>query len=319
MSYILKEKWLEKFQGWLITGCAVRNNYIVYLCVRQDIPDEKASSLWDSQIPTRLVALFLDDHNESYGHRELVGWNKPKVGVAILPRELGLIASDSEKGAVSVIGPGGPWPMEYIDEEKWANTRRLKCIGGYTYSVGLFRKIYKRIDMGKWVKLDKGLPEDNVSTNYGFKDIDAFSDTDFYAVGGCGDVWHYDGDTWTQCAFPSNQQLSTVTCAPDGNVYIGGEGCSLWVGRGHSWQQVAKGGSTILWNETVWFQDKLWLSSDYQLQIWNGKVLERPMDGDKKVVLSGHIDARDGVLIVAGRYKVDMFDGQQWHSIVKPY
>ena len=26
MSYILKEKWLEKFQGWLITGCAVINN-----------------------------------------------------------------------------------------------------------------------------------------------------------------------------------------------------------------------------------------------------------------------------------------------------
>lgn len=319
MSYILKEKWLEKFQGWLITGCAVRNNYIVYLCVRQDIPDEKASSLWDSQIPTRLVALFLDDLNEPYAHTELFGFNRPKVGIALLPKEQGLMSSDSEKGAVFAMGSGGPWPMEYIDEEKWANTRRLKCIGGYTYSVGLFRKIYKRIDMGKWVKLDKGLPEDNASTNYGFKDIDAFSDTDFYAVGGCGDVWHYDGDTWTQCVFPSNQQLSTVTCAPDGNVYIGGEGCSLWVGRGHSWQQVAKGGSTILWNETVWFQDKLWLSSDYELQIWNGKVLQRPMDGDKKVVLSGHIDARDGVLIVAGTYKVDMFDGQQWHSIVKPY
>ncbi|EHM39677.1 hypothetical protein HMPREF0454_03750, partial [Hafnia alvei ATCC 51873] len=115
MSYISKEIWLERFQGWLITGCAVRNDHVVYLCVRQNIPDEKASSLWDSQIPTRLVALFLDDHNEPYGHRQLVGWNKPKVGVAILPRELGLIASDSEKGAVSVIGPGGPWPMEYID------------------------------------------------------------------------------------------------------------------------------------------------------------------------------------------------------------
>ncbi len=319
MSYISKNTWQERFEGWLFTGCAVRNNHILYLCVRKDIPDEQASSLWDSQIPSQLIAVFLDDPQDPYAYNELFGFNKPKVGVSLLPKEQGLISSDSEKGAVFAMGSGGPWPMEYIDETTWPNTKRLKCINGYAYSVGRFRKVYKRIDMGKWVSLEKGLAEDNVSTDYGFKDIDAFSETDFYAVGGCGDVWHYDGDTWTQCGFPSNQQLSTVTCAPDGNVYIGGEGCSLWKGRNNRWEQVAKGGSTILWNETVWFQDKLWLASDYQLRVWDGKALQVPMDGDNKVVLSGHIDARDGVLIVASTHCVDMFDGQQWHSIVKPY
>ncbi|CAB3697062.1 hypothetical protein LMG3458_02443 [Achromobacter deleyi] len=216
------------------------------------------------------------------------------------------------------MGSGGPWPMEYIDESTWPGTK-LSCIYGYAYAVGVHRHVYKRCDMGKWIKLDKGLPEFNGGTDKGFDDIDAFSDTDFYAVGGCGDVWRYDGDSWSQCRFPSDEQLSTVTCAPDGNVYIGGEGCSLWMGREHSWQKVARGGSTILWNESVWFQDKLWLSSDYQLRVWDGQALQLPMDGDNKVVLSGHIDARDGVLVVARSRYVDMFDGQQWHSIVEPY
>ncbi|CAB3697030.1 hypothetical protein LMG3458_02441 [Achromobacter deleyi] len=319
MAYISKDVWAERFKGWLITGCAVRNNHILYLCARQDIPEERASSMWDSEIPSRLVALFLDDLQEPYAHQEFSRFNKPKVGVAIFPLEQGLLSSDSEQGAVWVMGSGGPWPMEYIDESTWPSTRRLKCIDGYTYSVCLFRDVYKRIDMGEWVRLDKGLPEDNVSVDYGFKDIDAFSDTDFYAVGGCGDVWRYDGDSWSQCRFPSDEQLSTVTCAPDGNVYIGGEGCSLWMGREHSWQKVARGGSTILWNESVWFQDKLWLSSDYQLRVWDGQALQLPMDGDNMVVLSGHIDARDGVLVVASSRYVDMFDGEQWHSIVEPY
>jgi len=173
--------------------------------------------------------------------------------------------------------------------------------------------------MGQWIKLDKGIPRIEAETEHGFEDLDGFSEWDMYAVGGHGDVWRYDGDSWSQCRFPSNEQLSTVTCAPDGNVYIGGEGCSLWMGREHSWQKVARGGSTILWNESVWFQDKLWLSSDYQLRVWDGQALQHPMDGDNKVVLSGHIDARDGVLVVAGSEYVDMFDGQQWHSIVEPY
>lgn len=318
MSYVSEEIWTERLKGWLLTGCAVRNRHIIYLCARKYIPDAQASSMWDSEIPSQLIALYLDDPQEPYAYTELSGFNKPKVSVAFLPKEQGLISSDSEKGAVWVMGSGGPWPMEYIDESTWPGTK-LKCINGYTYAVGFCQQVYKRIDMGKWVKLDKGLLEDNGSTDFGFDDIDAFSDSDFYAVGGCGDVWHYDGDSWTQCCFPSNQQLSTVTCAPDGNVYIGGEGCSLWAGRKNRWEQVAKGGSTILWNETVWFQDKLWLSSDYQLRVWDGKELQLPMDGENKVVLSGHIDARDGVLVVARERYVDMYDGQHWHSIVKPY
>ncbi|WP_175218372.1 hypothetical protein [Achromobacter deleyi] len=319
MAYVSEALWSERLKGWIFTGCAVRNRGFYYLCARKDIPDEEASSLWDSEIPTRQVLLNLTNPAKACGFRELFGFNKPKVGVAVLPREQGLVSSDSEKGAVSVVGPGGPWPMEYIDESTWPSTRRLKCIDGQTYSVCWWRKVYRRGELGQWIKLDKGIPRIEAETEHGFEDLDGFSERDMYAVGGHGDVWRYDGDSWSQCRFPSNEQLSTVTCAPDGNVYIGGDGCSLWMGREHSWQKVARGGSTILWNESVWFQDKLWLSSDYQLRVWDGQALQLPMDGDNKVVLSGHIDARDGVLVVASSRYVDMFDGEQWHSIVVPY
>jgi hypothetical protein len=149
--------------------------------------------------------------------------------------------------------------------------------------------------------------------------MDAFSESDMYAVGGHGDVWHYDGKRWTQMGFPSNVQLGTVTCAGDGNVYISGEGGSLWVGQKSTWKSVYKGSSSILWNDVLWFDDKLWLSSDYQFRIWNGKDLEPVMHEGKAVPMNGHMDAYDGLLAIASSEYVMTYDGKVWKTIVAPY
>ncbi|QED70800.1 hypothetical protein FTV92_12950 [Escherichia coli] len=102
------------------------------------------------------------------------------------------------------------------------------------------RRIYKRADTGQWDKVDAGFPVIESDTDQGFSDLDAFSDQDIYAVGGQGDVWRYDGHKWNMCGFPSNEQLSTVVCAPDGNVYIGGEGGNIWVGRKNTGREYMK-------------------------------------------------------------------------------
>ncbi|NHZ42693.1 hypothetical protein [Massilia aquatica] len=65
----------------------------------------------------------------------------------------------------------------------------------------------------------------------GFQDIDGFSPEDIYAVGGKGDVWHVDGQQWTQLPFPSEMNLSSVCCAPDGVVYIGAGSGTVFKGR----------------------------------------------------------------------------------------
>ena len=159
----------------------------------------------------------------------------------------------------------------------------------------------------------------NILGGYGFNDLDAFSESDMYAVGGHGDVWHFDGREWSQRGFPSNVQLGTVTCAGDGNVYISGEGGSLWVGRESTWKLIYKGGSSILWNDVLWFNDKLWLASDYQLRIWNGKALEPVTHEGRQVPICGNMDAHDGILVVASLECVMSFDGREWRTIVAPY
>ncbi len=40
-------------------------------------------------------------------------------------------------------------------EGDFANPKNIKCIEGYAYYVGSAREIYKRVDIGKWVRLQK--------------------------------------------------------------------------------------------------------------------------------------------------------------------
>jgi hypothetical protein len=129
----------------------------------------------------------------------------------------------------------------------------------------------------------------------------------------------YNGKEWEATGFPTNEQLATVTCAGDGNVYISSEGGSLWCGRKYNWKPIYKGGSTVLWNDSVWFDNKLWLASDYQLRVWDGKKLQEADAPNGEVPNWGHMDARDGLLVVASLEEVMAYDGKAWRTLVTPY
>lgn len=60
------------------------------------------------------------------------------------------------------------------------------------------------------------------SSEEGFEDFDGWSESDTYAVGGYGDVWHFDGKGRRQIPFPTDKPLKSVCCGGDGQVYISG-------------------------------------------------------------------------------------------------
>jgi hypothetical protein len=322
-NFVNKQLWLEIFKGWLITDCAVRDRDTISLCLRKKTSANEASSVWDSDIATTLVGLFMNatpPQDHAYAIFES-GFHLPILGVSRSPfsHPQALLASKARHGDVWPRGSGLNGPFEYIHKDGDLFTKRLKCINGITYAVVTGRRIYKRVAVGQWVPLNEGFPKIKRSLSQGFSDMDAFDESDMYAVGGNGDVWHYDGKKWTQMGFPSNVELGTVTCAGDGNVYISGEGGSLWVGQKSTWKSIYKGSSSILWNDVLWFEGKLWLSSDYQFRIWNGKDLEPVLHEGKAVPMNGHMDAYDGLLAIASSEYVMTYDGKAWKTIVAPY
>lgn len=318
VSYISRDVWTQVIAGHVITDVAVRDSNLLYLCMREKVSHDKASRMWDHDIPTTFCLIRLHKPADPLGSLIFEGYNKPRIGVSLLPVAQGLIVARNNDGQVRPVGGGRDFPDEFIDPGKVPMTWRIKTLDGYAYSVGGQRSIYKRVEVGRWEKVHDWPLADSVSS-VGFQDMDAFSPDDMYAVGGHGDVWHFDGQKWRQMGFPTNQQLATVTCAGDGNVYISTEGGSLWTGRKSTWKPIHEGTSTINWNDALWFQDQLWLASDYQFRVWNGKSMEHVTHNGEEVPIYGHMDVRDGLLAIASPETVMTFDGQQWRTIVAPY
>jgi hypothetical protein len=329
--YIPEDEWTELLKGWLITDVVVRNKGHLSIVAREIFPEEEASLMADHEFKTTVVQVHLapkPDANRKTGAAFLEGFTRPNIGTCIFPKVQDLLVSNNNQGQVRVLGPGAGF--EYISPKELVPlTNRIVTIDGWAYSVGSVRKIYKRTEVGHWEPFnEKGLsrPTGNNSSDdlqirfsMGFEDMDGPSENHMYAVGGEGEVFFYNGEQWRQCDFPSNEQLSTVTVTPDKTVYIGGEGGNIWRGQADTWEKIYSHTSSVLYNDSVWFDNKLWLSSDYELKTVTGDKVEPAMFGEQRLPFSGHMDARDGLLVIASLHQVYAFDGKQWQCLVSPY
>jgi hypothetical protein len=100
MAYIIKNIWEEHIKGYYFTDCAIRDKNIVYICMRENIPPEKASLMWDHDIRTKHFVVYLDTPNDSFGFCFLEGYNKPIIGIALKPRSQGLLVARNRDGQV---------------------------------------------------------------------------------------------------------------------------------------------------------------------------------------------------------------------------
>ncbi|WP_348945531.1 hypothetical protein ABHF33_02765 [Chitinibacter sp. FCG-7] len=149
-----------------------------------------------------------------------------------------------------------------------------------------------------------------------FEDIDGFSKTDIYAVGGKGDAWHFDGERWQQLPFPSNMQLEAVCCAGDGQVYIGAEQGTVFRGRGNRWEMIYKGQMSLPYRDMVWHDGRVWCTSDYGLWTITDGQHERADVPHKVYSCAGHLSVGDGVMLLAGLWGTMLHDGKEWLPII---
>lgn len=318
---------LRKDYSFFFRGCAVRERRAFVFLTEPSLSDaqveEEEKKKWDPSLRPKAAVTYVihfpagQQWSAQYFHE----WKDMIVGAAQQPLNQAVYAESfapfpSMERRVFVSGSGPAHEDGVItslskdpqQQEKGHFARgaimRFRAVNGFLYACGGGRAMAKRLGKGHWQSFTQEIPSagaDGVPVgNAGFKDFDAWDENDVYAVGGHGDVWHFDGSAWRQVAFPSNEVLNSVCCGDDGNVYISGYEGVTWMGRGDTWRKIHNGGISLGFRDMVWYEDKVWCTSDYGLwTIENGRV--RSADVPPEVsACSGHLAVGDGILLLAG-------------------
>jgi hypothetical protein len=297
-----------------VIGCAVRNRDTFYFLAREDYtathPGREAPDELD--LEKRVISFFRDEvQSQRWGHTSLRDFDLLSCGMSVDPKQQ--LVAVSLGGHVFAIG-SGEGGLEDMVSTRGAVTR-VRLIGTHAYLCGTPRIVCRRDAKNSWHAHSNSISLTKSDRHQGFRDISGFSESDVYAVGGAGDIWNYDGKRWKKCTFPSNQLLFTVCCAGDGKVYVSGLLGTTFVGKDDTWKLIYESNMTIPFKDMVWYEDRVWCTSDYGLWwIKDGKLTEATVPSDVKLC-SGYLSARDGVLLVAGFGGAAFLEKGKWQLI----
>ncbi|WP_341646004.1 WD40/YVTN/BNR-like repeat-containing protein [Thauera sp. SDU_THAU2] len=331
----------KKFlQRRFFRDCAIRDrNIFVFITdmvyTDEEVEQEERDGYNPSLRPKQVASLFRDQAvGTQWGWSGLEGWESTIIGAAQKPlnqsvsvEQFAVFPTMRNRSYVTGSGPAyEDTPIHSAGSKEPNNWRRggitrLKNIDGWLYACGGGRSFAKRLDKGAWQSFTQDIPQlpgtfsEKLGAE-GFEDFDAYGENDIYAVGGHGDVWHFDGKNWRQIPFPSNESLRSVCCGGDGNVYISGYEGITFMGRENRWKKIHDGGISLGFRDMVWHDGKVWCTSDYGLwTITDGRV--RPADVPPEVsACSGHLAVGDGVLLLAGMGGATFMENGQWEPII---
>lgn len=322
--YIDLPQYQEIIHGYSLIDCAVRNKDMFVFIASQILSDEELDEYEEEGLdldyrPKRIITFLRNgSNNDTSGRRwfgnALIGWDTIRIGASNLPQNHSLtVEMDSIRrdGRTFITGSGpahiGDRPRRRIDGGfDRGGVDRMKTINGFLYAVGGNRTLGKWLGENKWQSLIDNLPALKRKTTTdailesGFDDVDGFSETDIYAGGGKGDVWHFDGENWEPIPFPTNDKIFSLCCGGDGFVYVSCYGGMTFKGRGDNWEKIHNGGISGNFRDMVWHKDRVYCTNDYGVwTIHNGKVKATNLP-DEIHACSGHLYANDGVMLLAG-------------------
>jgi hypothetical protein len=326
----------DNLSGYYTVDCSVRDRNIFYFVLYEDYTAWPASK-WNpnssqgphaKDIKKRILVWIRENaEDDQWSQETLTGISrlfgesckKPK------PQFVGIAGTDvysigsGEKGfeeKIPYFDQGGPFQ---------GSASKARSIDGWLYAAGGGHCVGKRIAKGQWQSFTKKIrtPSEKNGQSHFFRDIDGFSVNDIYCVGDYGYVCHFDGEAWELQNLPTNINLQSVVCAGDGFVYVSGLHGATYKGRGQQWKNLYKGhletqplsGMTLGFKDMVWYQDRVWCTSDYGLwTIKDDKLEEADVPGFVNGCV-GNLSTADGVLLLAGHGGAAFLENGQWLPI----
>ncbi|MCR5882472.1 hypothetical protein LRS03_06180 [Rhizobacter sp. J219] len=228
----------------------------------------------------------------------------------------GLVKTATPRNAKLVVdNMAGRFKAEQLaGAEEAGPLERIRAIGSSVFACGWAGQIYRRSG-GAWEQFDLG----KKAKNHNFMAIDGFSETDVYAVGLKGVIWHFDGQKWRSVDSPTNQALYDVRCLPNGDLVTCGAEGGVFRGKGQHLQSI--GDPSFEGN--CWaveeFKGKLYLTlSENRLAVLSQGSLHDVKLHAKEPRTTYRLSATSDALYSFGPFDIARFDGRKWHDVICP-
>ena len=200
-------------------------------------------------------------------------------------------------------------------ENKFGYLSQIRSVADELFICGYRRQVYQ-YKKENWELISNDILDHRAEGPWnGFESIDGFAKNNLYAVGDEGEIWHYNGQTWTQCNSPTNRSLNEVRCF-NGKVWICGDGGIIISGNKNGWD--------IIWesdepSESWWsiesYQDKVYVAGDDYLGVLeNGDIISIELNKAEEVTTLV-LHNRDGLLWSIGENDLNYYDGTRWNEI----
>ncbi|MGB4776603.1 MAG: hypothetical protein WBP45_15605 [Daejeonella sp.] len=319
---ITNDDFRKYFLGFNVLGCTVRNKDVFCFVAQEDYTQEPD---WDDDEPEEeelkkrlIIFIRTKPQGQQWSAAQLTGFNGILIGFSPVPPKPQVIVA-GVSGGIYATGSGESYMEEisdiYDNGPKRGAIIKLKTIGEHLYVCGNNRSVGRRDGKDRWFGHSNQIPEAETSILEGFSDIDGFNENDIYTIGGAGDVWHFNGKSWNQCAFKNELMLTSICCAGDGNVYISGLGGNVFKGSGDNWKQIYEGEITIPFKDMVWYEERVWCTSDYGIWTIKEDKLEEAIISSEVKICAGNLSVRDGVLLIAGHGGAAFCQDGKWSII----
>lgn len=319
----------EMLKSFEIVDCAVRSDEHFYLVASHvyetddDDDNEQASPVGEKFVDAIRIAVFFPHRQgeKRWAFRTIRNIEFMKCAVAETPAFQ--LVSVSIDGQVFVLGGGTSSFEARIPEHKdgplRGSVRDVLCVDGMVYAVQGNRGLCRRTGPNRWESLCAGL---TVSNSWQRRDDDGFncaaatSASNVYAGGGNGDLWHFDGSSWTNLHFPSNVIIESMCCAGERDVYVGCQNGIVYRGHRDAWKKISEGNLTLPYKSMVAYQGKVWCSSDYGIWVITGDHVEKADLPSEIYVKAGVLAAKGNILLTAGTNGAAYYDGSRWHEFL---
>ncbi len=330
-----KETYEKYFQGYSISNASILNKgRICFFLQKNQHGNEIQQPAED--LPSRVV-LYTPDIRQEYDGFSAYNWNRGIKNAYVYINQYVVVAETF--GKVWQSRTDDQWHKATIDSEKvghWISG--LKQIGQTLFACGNSRKVYRRDGFNQWVDLvdyekhryvyadiydreKKGVK--HFGYPMGFTCFDGFNEEDIYAGGTNGTFWRYNGKKWFSIDLQSKRDISDVVCAPNKKVYVVMSDGDIIIGRNDQWKslgnEVDRSNSCAAGvSSAVWFQDKLYLATPFDLYVFDGKLFNKykfPKNGHRQSSF-GWVTACKESLLSYGSNQALVFDGENWTEIV---